>query len=221
MSGKRLRVGLVGLGMIGQVHARAYRQLQEWKDSGLPEFEVTLYVRPGHPVDAAYQTELGSPPVRLLDERTWADELDIVDICTPNASHAFYTDEACRVGAHVYCEKPLARDLGEAQRMVEVTTRAGVRTQVAFVFRYLPAIRQLIQSVSSGQIGRPLHFRMAMLHGGYLNPERPLTWRLQKSESGGGVLADLGIHLIDILRACLGEVAWVQAETRTHITSRP
>ncbi|MCC6192139.1 MAG: Gfo/Idh/MocA family oxidoreductase [Anaerolineales bacterium] len=216
-----LRIGLVGLGMIGQIHARAYRQLQVWKDSGLPEFEFALYVRPAHRVDPAFLEELGSPPVRVAHERLWAEDLDMLDICTPNASHATYTEQACRMGAHVYCEKPLARDLEEARRMVAVTARASVRTHVAFVFRYLPAIRQLIQSVSSGAIGRPLHFRMAMLHGGYLNPERPLTWRLQKSSSGGGALADLGIHLIDILRACLGEIAWVQGEARTHIAERP
>jgi predicted dehydrogenase len=105
--------------------------------------------------------------------------------------------------------------------MVEVTEKAGVLTHIAFIFRYFPAIQKLIASIVAGDIGKPLHFRLAIMNGGYLNSERPLSWRLQKSEAGGGVLADLGIHLIDILRASLGEIAWIQCDSRTHITERP
>ena len=221
MDQESIRVGLIGLGMIGQVHAKAYHDLNSSHDSTCPRINLVILVPPDFPIDETRDAEIGSPRIIRSSEDFFAEDLDLVDICTPNNSHAHYAELACLKGTHVYCEKPLGRDLTDAEKMVAAAEKANVLTQVAFVFRYLPAYRQLFDVVSSGEIGKPLHFRMVALHGGYLDHKRPASWRLNKDQSGGGVLVDLGIHLIDLLRAALGEVDWIECETKTFIGERP
>jgi|GEM_PF-221017 len=221
MEQKAIRVGLIGLGMIGKVHARAYNALNSMKNAVQPGIELVLLSPPDHPVDVTTLAETGSPKIVHSLTNFFAEALDLVDICTPNDSHAYYATLACRNGFNIYCEKPLARCLEEARQMVKLVQESKTLSQIAFIYRYLPAIQQVINAVKKGEIGKPHHFRMAMLHGGYLDPERPCSWRLRKDQAGGGVLADLGIHMIDLLRAIFGEVAWVQCESRTFIPERP
>jgi predicted dehydrogenase len=221
MNKEMIRVGLIGLGMIGKVHARAYHQLQSANLPGYPQVELTILVRPGHPREDDFLAGIGSPVITDSLEDFFASQPDLVDICTPNDSHAFYTERACRMGASIYCEKPLGCNLEEARQMAAMARQAGILTHVAFTYRYVPAFRQLIASAQAGDIGRPFYFRTSMFHAGYLDPGHPLTWRLQRSKAGGGVLADMGIHLIDLLRAALGEFSWVQCEAQTFIKDRP
>lgn len=213
-----IRVGLIGSGMIGRVHARAYQQLVS---QGNLKIELILLSLPNHPVDDGFLLEIGSPKLAYSVDDFFAEQLDLVDICTPNDSHALYTELACQIGAHVYCEKPLGRDLADAERMVGMARNANVLTHVAFIFRYIPAVQQMMDVVHAGDIGEPYHFRAAIFHGGYLDPARPASWRLNKDRAVGGALADLGIHMIDLLRAALGEIAWIQCESRTFINRRP
>lgn len=221
MNREIIRVGLIGLGMIGRVHARAYHELNVAQNPQYPRIELVVLIPPDFPVDETLRAEIGSPRFIHSSEDFIAEDLDLVDICTPNNLHAHFAELACRKGAHVYCEKPLGRDLADAEKMVNAAKKAKILTHVAFVFRYLPASRQMLEVVHSGMIGKPLHFRMIALHGGYLDPKRPVSWRLQRDQSGGGVLIDIGIHLIDLLQASLGEVAWVECETKTFFADRP
>ena len=75
--------------------------------------------------------------------------------------------------------------------------------------------------IENGGIGQPFHFRAYTNHGSYVDPLRPMSWRLRHAIAGGGALADLGIHLMDLTRFLLGEVVWVQCQTRTFIPQRP
>jgi predicted dehydrogenase len=105
--------------------------------------------------------------------------------------------------------------------MADRARAANALTQVAFVLRYLPAVRQMKAILAAGEIGEILNCRARMFHSSYLDPQRPMSWRLRRAQSGGGALADLGSHLIDLLRYLAGEVEWVRAETRTMIAERP
>jgi predicted dehydrogenase len=98
--------------------------------------------------------------------------------------------------------------------------KTGAITQVAYVMRYLPAVRQMKAIIEAGEIGQVLNFRGHMFHGSYLDPDRPMSWRLCRSQSGGGAFMDLGAHLVDLTHYLLGRVASVRAQMRTIIDER-
>jgi predicted dehydrogenase len=144
----------------------------------------------------------------------------LVDICTPNDLHLEQCRRALEAGLAVYCEKPLAMNYEQARHLAELAEKAGALTQVAFVLRYVPAIRQMKALLEAGEIGEPLNFRGHMFHGSYLDPQRRMSWRLRASESGGGAFMDLGAHLVDLALYLLGEAGSVRAQMRTFIPQR-
>ena len=129
--------------------------------------------------------------------------------------------EAIRQKKHVYCEKPLGLTLADAREITASTKDSGLITHTAFNRRYIPAVRQMKAIIENGGIGKPFYFRAHMIYGNYIDPMIPISWRLRQTLSGGGALADLGIHMMDLIRFLLGEVDWVQCNTRTFITKRP
>lgn len=153
--------------------------------------------------------------------------VNAVDICTPNALHAETALSAWKAGKAVYVEKPLAESLAAAERMADGWRKAATQSpaaaasQVAFTLRFWPAVARAKDLLEAGRIGRVLSFRARMVHGGYLNPERPYSWRLDRGLAGGGALADLGVHMIDLVHFLLGEITDVKARTRTLVTERP
>ena len=112
-------------------------------------------------------------------------------------------------------------NLDEARRMAEAATQSGKTNHTAFTFRYRPCVRQARAMMAAGLIGEVRHFSARFYHSSYNDPARPISWRLKHNQSGGGALADLGIHLIDTLHLLLGDFSWIQCETRTFITERP
>lgn len=218
---KIIRYGLVGMGMIGKTHIHAY--------SAIP-FCFTEPVVLAHPAallrtdlkrDAAFMQSAGFDFV-TTDAKAFFDQpMDFVDVCSPSALHGEYVFEALNKGLPVYCEKPLARDLAEARAFTAAAEKAGVSTHVAFVLRYAPAIRQMKALLAAGAIGDILHFRGHMFHGSYLDPNRPMSWRLRWTQSGGGAFGDLGAHLVDLVHYLLGPVASLQANMCTFIQERP
>ena len=216
-----LNVGLTGLGYIGKVHATAYRNIPLCFSQPAALARLSAVLRSRLDTESTFMDE-AAIEVRTTDpEAFYAQPLDLVDICTPNALHHDQALAALERGLPVYCEKPLALNLEQARAMAEAAQQAGVLTHVAFVLRYLPAIRQMKVLLANGAIGEVLNFRGHMFHSGYLDPQRPMSWRLRSAESGGGVFADLGAHLVDLTRYLLGDIRRVRAETRTHIQERP
>ncbi|HEY43182.1 MAG TPA: Gfo/Idh/MocA family oxidoreductase [Anaerolineae bacterium] len=218
---KPLNVGLIGLGFIGKIHTTAYRNIPLCFSDPPVAARLAAVLRSdlGTEVELMEESRFG---LRTTDpEEFFNQSLDIVDICTPNVLHMEQVEQAVQRKLHVYCEKPLAMNYEEARAMAQIAREAGVLTHVAFVLRYLPAIRQMKALLEAGRIGEILNFRGHMYHSGYLDPDRPMSWRLRHSQSGGGVFADLGAHLIDLLHYLMGKVAWVRAATKTYISSRP
>ncbi len=215
-----LDIGLVGLGYIGQIHANAYNIIPLCFKQPAVVANLAGVLRSKLTTEGALMDSLGFE-VRTTDpEEFYSHTYDVVDICSPNFLHLEQIRDALRHGAHVYCEKPLAMNLAEARQMAEMADEAGAKTHVAFVLRYLPAIRQMKALLDAGEIGEVFHFRGQLLHGGYVNPARPMSWRLRKAQSGGGAFADLGSHLIDMVHYLLGKVEGVRAEMRTYIEQR-
>jgi predicted dehydrogenase len=135
--------------------------------------------------------------------------------------HAQHVLSALQHKLPVYCEKPLALDLPLSRECARAANLAGVLTHTAFTMRYIPAVWQAKAIIASGALGEIYNFRAHFFHNSYMDASRPMSWRLRSATSGGGSLADLGIHIIDMARHLLGDAAWVSCQTRTFIKNRP
>jgi predicted dehydrogenase len=220
MTMKTLNVGLIGFGYIGKIHAAAYRDIPLCLSAPKVAANLAAVLRSRLDTEIEAMEGVGFGFATIDADEFFAQPLDLVDICTPNFLHLEQCRRALESGLPVYCEKPLANDLEEAHTLARLAEQSGLPTQVAFVMRYLPAIRQMKALIQTGEIGEIFNFRAHLFHGSYLDPNRPMSWRLRKSESGGGVFADLGAHLVDMALYLLGPAESVRASTRTLIPQR-
>ncbi len=215
-------VGMIGYGFMGKMHSYAYASLPFIYDP--PPAQVRLVG-----VAAATQAsrnlamqragyEFATSDYRELLKR---DDIHIVNICTPNYLHKEQVIEALKAGKHVYCDKPLAMNAREAREIVDLAKSVGTTCQMTFHNRFSPAVMRARQIADNGFLGEVVSFRAVYLHSGYLDPTRPITWRLQKEKSGGGALADLGSHAIDLLHHLIGRFTRVQANLQTVVKQRP
>ena len=217
---REIRIGLIGLGTIGKLHTLAYRSLPvSVKDVQVtPRLVALLRSRlPAQPDPAGE----GYPLVTADPDEFFAQQLDAVDICTPNHLHFSQAKQALAAGAAVYCEKPLTPGWQEAKTLTGLAEARRAVTQVAYVMRYAPGLRQMKSLLEQGLIGDVLHFRGYKYHASYLDTGRPVSWRLRFSQSGGGAFQDLGSHMADLVLYLLGGVARLRMETRTFISQRP
>ncbi|MBI3110655.1 MAG: Gfo/Idh/MocA family oxidoreductase [Ignavibacteriales bacterium] len=219
---KEIRVGMIGYGQMGRIHTYAYRSIPLYYD-GQP-CKITLkcvcdaneaLARKG--VEQA-GFESSTTDYRALVER---QDIDVVNICTPNRLHKDAVIAALQNGKHVYCEKPLAFDEAEAREIVTVADQSGMKHQITAEYRFIPAIMKAKELINADFVGRVFHFRGLYLHAGYIDPKRPREWRLQKEVIGGGVLVDLGPHILDIMRYLVGEVEEVSVMMETFFKERP
>ena len=217
-----LNVALIGYGGIGRVHAMAYRDIP------------FTYALPANMVNiiavATTRKETAERAAREIGCEVYTDnyqellkrpDVDLVDICTPNNSHKEIILAAAKAGKHIYCEKPLATECNEAEEIVEAVEAAGIKTQLTFNFRFFPAILRAKQLIEDDFLGRVFSFRGRYFRSSYIDPNKPLSWRLSKELSGGGALHDLGSHIIDLIYFLLGDFESVQANLETFIKERP
>jgi predicted dehydrogenase len=215
-------IGLVGYGGIGKFHTANWRNLNLY----YPDLPRVIELR-GAASRSQASAELavseggyGYGTVRyqdLLDD----PGIDLIDICTPNDTHYEITLAALEAGKHVYCEKPLALDLDQAREMVQRAEASDRVLQLAFNYRFIPAVMKAKALIDEGFLGEVVTFHARYFHTGYLDPERPLSWRLDLERSGGGALVDLGSHLIDLMLYLAGPFQRLLAQTRTFVKERP
>ena len=152
------------------------------------------------------------------------NDIDAVDICAPNNMHAEIAIAAADAGKMVLCEKPLARNLAEAQKMVEAVEKAGVKNTVWYNYRRIPAVTLSKQIIASGKLGRIFHYRANFLQDWTINANLPQggegLWRLDVSDAGSGVTGDLLAHCIDTAIWLNGKIKDVSAVTETFIKER-
>lgn len=204
------------------MHALAYRTLSSYYDPLPAEPRLVGVCTSRGEMGAKAQKEHGfqfhCTDYHLLLE---TEEISIIDCCVPNFLHRAVVSEALKAGKHIYCEKPLSMNLKEAEELAAMARQSGLKCQMAFNYRLVPAVMRAKQLIAEGALGEAISFRGAYLHSGYLDPRRRMSWRLRKAQAGGGALMDLGPHILDLLRYLLGEFASVFAEARTLITRRP
>lgn len=216
-----INVGIIGLGFIGKMHANVYRNIPYVFKEPVVTAKIQAILRVNMGSDEALISSLGIPVVTSSHEQFYSQPLDVVDICSPNIYHREHVLTALANQKNTYCEKPLGKNLADAREIAQKAHSSKAFTHTALMLRYIPAVHQMKSILENGGLGEIFHFRAHLFHGSYLNPQRPMSWRLRHADSGGGALADLGVHLLDLVRFLLGEVDWVQCLTRTFISQRP
>jgi len=200
MNSNLIKVCLVGCGWIGEEHAKAYKQLQ---DQGRVEF-YTCDIDP----DKAklFADRYGAKSFFTNYEDVLNSSIEVVDICLPHNQHADATVLAAKAGKHILLEKPLATNLEEANRIYEVIKTSGINFMVAENWRFIPSIRIAKEFLDRQEIGEPI-----LIQGNSIQYFVPPGWRRNIAITGGGVLIDRGIHLVDMLYYLGGEVKSVYA----------
>lgn len=209
-------IGVVGTGMwANNVHLAAYQEHP--KASLVSVYDVNR--------EAAERTakRFGAESVAGSYEELLArDDIDVIDVITPNVTHAPLVLAAIEAGKHVMCEKPMAMNAGEALRMTEAADKAGVKTGVNFTWRNGGPVQYARELVAQGELGQVYHVYGCYLSGFGHNPKVPLMWRLQKDMAGTGVLGDIGSHIVDLAEWIIGErTTKVLADLNTFTEERP
>jgi predicted dehydrogenase len=225
MSAGKFAIAVIGQGFMGRAHSLAWARAAKLPGTRLhPELAVLC----GRDPEALQRNGalLGFGQVSTNWREVVArDDIDLVDVCVPGASHAEIALGALDAGRHVLCEKPLANSVGQARTMAEAAARAaqsGRFAMVGFNYRRVPALALAGRLISEGRIGAVRHVRAQYLQDWLIDPEFPLTWRLDARQAGSGALGDLGAHLIDLVRFLTSsEVAEVAALRETFVRERP
>ena len=170
MEQKTIRVGLVGAGFAGRAHSLAYSNLPMMYPEAPPVERIRLFdVTKQLAQESASQLGWQQATDNWRDI-TQADDIDLVDIVTPNNSHAEIAIDAAQHGKHVFCEKPLADNVVSARQMVESVRASGCVNAVSFVYRLWPAVAFAKQLIDEGRIGKVLQFQARFLHEFALDP---------------------------------------------------
>ena len=220
-----LRVAMVGHAFMGSAHSQAWRTAPRFFDLPLrPAMSLVV----GHDAGrAAAAAERLGWAESSADWRTAVvrDDVDLVDICTPGSTHAEIAIAALEAGKHVLCEKPLANTVAEAEAMAAAAERArahGVRAMVGFTYRRVPAIALARRLVAEGRVGEVRHVRAQYLQDWIVDPEAPLSWRLDKAQAGSGALGDIGAHVIDLTQHIVDDrIREVTGRLETFVKERP
>jgi UDP-N-acetylglucosamine 3-dehydrogenase len=196
-----LRIGLVGCGGIGAVHARSWQQV-----------EGARVVAACDADPARAEAVSGAAAYADFASMLESEALDAVDICTPPHLHAPVASEVLRRKIPTLCEKPLARTPGEARQIVEAAEASGTLLMTAFCHRFHPPIEFVRELIDSGKLGRVLMFRNRF-GTRFAGVEK--RWFSDAQVAGGGALMDTSIHSVDLFRHLVGEVASVGAAVKT------
>ncbi|MBV9282467.1 MAG: Gfo/Idh/MocA family oxidoreductase, partial [Chloroflexi bacterium] len=217
-----LGIGMLGYAFMGKAHTNAYKTL-DYIYTPPPAHPrlVAIAGRNRERVEAAARRYGYEKAVTDWHDLVADPEVQVLDNGSPNNLHAAPCIAAAEAGKHIVCEKPLARDAGEARRMLEAVEKAGVIHMCSFNYRFVPAIRLARDLIAAGRLGRIYHFRAQYLQEWIMDPTFSLVWRLDASEAGSGALGDLGTHIIDLARFLVGEPATVTGQTATFIKERP
>jgi predicted dehydrogenase len=212
---------MIGYRFMGKAHSNAWRQAPRF-------FNL--------PADVEMHTIVGRDPKALEEARVqlgWKNsstdwkavvnspDIDIVDINTPNDSHAEIAIAAAKAGKHILCEKPLAMNVAQCEEMLAAAKKAKIVHMVCHNYRRIPAIALAKKLIEEGALGEIYHYYARYAQDWIVDPEFPLVWRLQKGVSGSGTHGDINAHIIDLARYLVGEFKEVCGLMHTFIKERP
>lgn len=222
---KILNIGLIGGGFMGRTHSNGYNRIRNF----FPDLAYTPVLKAvcfrNETKLKAFAEQWGYESTetdwRKLVER---DDIDAIDICTPNDTHAEISIAAAKAGKMILCEKPLARNLAESQGMVDAIEQAGVQNTVWYNYRRIPAVTLAKNIVASGKLGKIYHYRANFLQDWTINENLPQggegLWRMDAAVAGSGVVGDLLSHCVDTAIWLNGGIKEVSGMTETFVKER-
>lgn len=190
------RVGLVGSGFMATTHVSSYQEIADAEVVAVASHDEN---REEFVAEHAPNADVYYDPEEMMDDT----DITVVDVCTPTPTHRPFVEAATDLNLNVFCEKPMARTITDADAIVEAVEDAGVKFMTGHVLRYFPAYVEAKRRIDAGEIGTPGTLRTERLS----SPPRYGTenWFSDKEQSGG-VLLDMAIHDFDYLRWIAGDV---------------
>jgi myo-inositol 2-dehydrogenase/D-chiro-inositol 1-dehydrogenase len=224
MSKPRLNLGVIGYGFMGRTHSNAFRTVANFFDVPYEPVLKAICARNRGRAEAFQQTwgyESVETDWRRLLERK---DIDVIDIASPNDTHAEIAIAAAQAGKTILCEKPLGRNAVESEAIVAAAEKAGVPNMVWYNYRRVPAVTLAKELIAEGRLGRIFHYRAKFLQDWTISKDLPqggeALWRLDVNVAGSGVTGDLLAHCIDTTLWLNGSIDSVSAATETFIKER-
>ncbi len=218
---REIGIAIIGMGWMGGVHARAFSQLSRMDDINLVPRLVFCSDENTERLQWARDT------LSFRHASTdWRDalshkEVEVVCIAAPTYLHAEMVEAAARAGKHIYCEKPVGRNLADTRRAADAVRTAGVLSCAGYNYRHLPVVQHCHQLFVQGRLGAVEQFNAQFLSMYGANPLSPLSWRFINDYAGSGAVADILSHAIDMSIFFAGAIKRVVANKKTFITERP
>jgi predicted dehydrogenase len=222
---KEVRIGLIGTGFMGRTHSNGYKRVNDFFPQLAYRPVLKAVCARSKDKVQAFAQQWGYQSA----ETDWKavvnrEDIDAIDICTPNDTHAEIAIAAAEAGKMILCEKPLSRNLAEGHEMVEAINRTRVNNTVWYNYRRLPAVTLAKQIVDSGKLGKIFHYRANFLQDWTINADLPQggtgLWRMDVEAAGSGVTGDLLAHCIDTAMWLNGGIRDVSAVTETFVKER-
>ena len=217
-----LGIGVIGMGWMGQVHSRSYRQVpMRFPDA---PYSPRLVICSDNVEDRAKsaQTMFG------FEETTtnWREvinhpDVQVVNVTTPNNLHVEIIQAIADAGKHLVVEKPVGRTPDETAQAEAIARKAGILSWVGFNYRWVPLIQHAKALISEGKVGDLTHYRGRFFSMYGSNPHGLLSWRFDHNIAGYGVLGDIMAHIVDMALFLAGPIKRVSSQSHTFIPKRP
>jgi len=190
------KVGIIGYGKMGKIRHEAIDDACGYEVLGISE--------------PAIDPDFDLLPVMSADDLIDHPEIDVVVICTPNYLNKEYTIRSLEAGKHVFCEKPPCFTAADMEEIIEAESRSGLKLMYGFNHRHHDSIIRMKELIDSGELGEVLWVRGR--YGKSVSEDYSTQWRAKKEYSGGGILMDQGIHMLDLFLHLSGNYDVVKAE---------
>jgi len=218
---QEMRIGVIGMGWMGHVHSRSYRQVADrFIDDGIDPVLVVCADADAKRTQAAQERFGFERSTTNWREVIEDPSIDVVDITAPNSMHLELVQAAAAAGKHVACEKPVGRFPEETIAAAAAVRNAGVMSFTGYNYRWPPVVQYAKQIIAAGKLGAITHYHGRFLNGYAGNPFGLLSWRFE-AEHGLGTLGDLMSHVIDMAHLIAGGIDSLVADRKTFITERP
>ena len=216
-----IKVGLIGTRFMGRAHSNAYMDVATFFDLKAPPLMQVACGLETEDYLKSFSSKFGWKNTETDWKKVVSrSDVDVVDICTSNATHEPIAIAAAKAGKHILCEKPIARNAEEAKRMMEAARDAGVVNMVAFNYRRVPALALAKKMIEEGKIGRVFHFNAVYYQDWLVDPDFPYVWRNDVKESGSGAHGDMNAHIVDLARFLVGDIEAVNGAKEIFVKQR-
>ncbi len=219
---ERIGVGLIGTGFMGKCHAMAYGAVKAVFGDVPFVDRVTLC-----DVDAKHAAKCASEFGFAKSTTNWRDlvndpAIQLISVTSPNGMHREMAVAALEAGKHVWCEKPMALSIADAEAMTAAAAKAkGLATALGYGYLRNPALQFARKLIADGAIGEVFDFRGSVDEDYMADPQLPWSWRLTRKDAGLGTLGDLTVHLISLAQELVGDLSSLSAMVDVVHKQRP